>query len=104
MSFWLTNGKEIFTGPRMKRADAYDRGILHIMQDPKHNLCAIIGDMHVEGPCTLKCLKVTAKPEFVRRVIGSAVPSSWENNYGNRVALFFSEMFFKWKDLVPERE
>ena len=83
----------------MKRADAYDRGILHIMQDPQHNICGIIGDTHEEGHCTLKCLKVEAKPNFKRVTY---VWPDWE--YGDRVALFFSEIFFKWKDLVPERE
>jgi len=81
----------------MKRADAYDRGILHIMQDPEHNICGIIGQTHQEGLCTLKCLKLKAKPNFE-----PVFSHEWQ--YGDRVALFFSEMFFKWKDLVPERE
>ena len=93
----------------MKRAEAYDRGITFIMQDPERTICGIIGHTHKEGLCTLRCWKLKSKPKFeiYSSRHGSPYSAAAEEvaeEYGYRLVLFFSEMLFKWRDLVPERE
>ena len=91
-SHWPTNAKLLYTQDWMKHADAYDKGIELIMQDPRHNICEITYWLSVpSGGYTLKCWKAS-----------DDTPTTFGKDVGKRV-LFFSEMLFKWKDYVPRR-
>ena len=83
------NGKLIFTQDWMKRADAYEKGIEKIMQDPHHNICRITYWLF-QG-YSLECWRVSDDDPIV-----------FEKRFG-KYRLFFSELLFKWKDLVPRR-
>ena len=73
----------------MKREDAYEKGIEKIMQDPHHIICRITYWL-LQG-YSLQCWRASDDEPIV-----------FEKKFG-KYRLFFSELLFKWKDIVPKR-
>ena len=87
--YFPKNCKLIFTQNWMTRDDAYEKGIEKIMQDPHHNICRITYWL-LQG-YSLQCWRVSDDE-----------PIAFEKKFG-KYRLFFSELLFKWKDIVPRR-
>ena len=87
--YFPKNGKLIFTENWMKREDAYEKGIEKIMQDPHHIICGITYWL-LQG-YSLQCWRASDDEPIV-----------FEKKFG-KYRLLFSELLFKWKDIVPKR-
>ena len=84
------NGELLFSQDWMGQEEAYNKGIELIMQDPRHNICKITWWWSLTGGgYTLKCWRAP-----------DDTPLALEMQTGNHV-LFYSEMFFRWKDRLP---
>ena len=91
-SYRPENGQLVFKKDWMKKDDAYDQAIDHILKDPEHNICKIVYWWHIAGGgYSLMCWKAPKD-----------TPMTFEEISGGHV-LFFSEVCFKWKNLVPKR-